>query len=230
MANLSPRTRLLASGAGAAFLALLASPLTHADTGGAYADISAIYGDAFAFANSFGSYEDTLFFSDLTSSANLFSASGIDFGGDPFPAGATATDDVGAIATEGTKLNNELSALEYPDLTSVQAATDSKELPLIAEALTFQDQINQSIAFLPSIPAQDETNPLLIADLSALYNNELNLDTTLVNLGYELAAASPAGLTEDNAAIIADALGIASDAQGASETLTILADLTSLGL
>ncbi|HSS39905.1 MAG TPA: hypothetical protein VLT58_14155, partial [Polyangia bacterium] len=167
---------------------------------------------------------------DLTSPANLFSASGIDFGGDPFPPGATATDDLGAIATEGTKLAGELNALEYFDPTSVQAATDSKELPLIAEALTFQDQINQSIAFLPSIPAQDETNPLLIADLSALYGNELNLDTILVNVGYELAGASPAGLADDNAAIIADALGIANDASSASETLTFLAELSSLGL
>ncbi len=146
MSNFSPRARLLASGAGAAFLALLASPLVHADTGGAYADISSIYGDAYTFANSFGSYQDALFFSDLTSPANLFSASGIDFGGDPFPSGATATDDLGAIATEGTKLAGELNTLEYFDPTPVQAATDSKELPLIAEALTFQDQINQSIA------------------------------------------------------------------------------------
>lgn len=211
-------------------MALLASPLVHADTGGAYADISSIYGDAYTFANSFGSYEDALFFSDLTSPGNLFSASGIDFGGDPFPSGATATGDLGAIATEGTKLAGELNTLEYFDPTSVQSATDSKELPLIAEALTFQDQINQSIAFLPAIPAQDEANPLLVADLSALYANELNLDTVLVNVGYELAAASPAGLAEDNAAIIADALGIANDASSASETLTILAELSSLGL
>ena len=72
------------------------------------------------------------------------------------------------------------------------AATDSKELPLIAEALTFQDQINQSIAFLPTITAQDETNPLLVSDLSALYTNELNLDNIVVNLGEQLANGSPA--------------------------------------
>ncbi len=230
MVPLSPRTRLLMSDVGAAFVASLTSPLAAADVGGAYADISSIYSDAITLDNSFGAYEDGLFFSDLTSSANLFGASGIDFGGDPFPSGATATSDVSAIAAEGTKLANELNKLEYFDPTSVQAGTDSKELPLIAEALTFQDQINQSIAFLPTITAQDETNPLLIADLSALYGNELNLDTTLVNLSYELAAASPAGLTEDNAAIIADALGIANDAQSASETLTFLAELSSLGL
>jgi hypothetical protein len=194
MAGLSPRTRLLTSGARPA-LALLASPLAHADRGGAYADISTIYGDAVTFANSFGSFEDELFFSDLTSSANLFSASGIDFGGDPFPSGTTATSDVGAIAAEGSKLANELNVLEYFNPTGVQVGSDSKELPLIAETLTFQDQINQSIAFLPSIPAQDETNPLLIADLSGLYNNELNLDTTLANLGEALTGASPAELT-----------------------------------
>ncbi len=51
-----------------------------------------------------------------------------------------------------------------------------------------------------------------------------------MNVGYELAAASPAGLAEDNAAIIADALGIANDASSASETLTLLAELSSLGL
>jgi len=34
MPNFSPRTRLLAPGAGATFLALLAGPLVHADTGG----------------------------------------------------------------------------------------------------------------------------------------------------------------------------------------------------
>jgi hypothetical protein len=109
------------------------------------------------------------------------------------------------------------------------AATDSNELPLVAETLTFQDQINQSIAFLPTITAQDETNPLLIADLSALYTNEMNLDNVVVNLGQELTIGSPAGITADNAAIIADALGITNDLQSTSETLTILADLTNLG-
>jgi hypothetical protein len=78
--NLSPRTQLLAAGAGAAFIGLLASPLADADTGGAYADISSIFGDAITFDNAFGSNEDALFLSDLTSSANLFSASGIDLG------------------------------------------------------------------------------------------------------------------------------------------------------
>jgi hypothetical protein len=34
MPNFRPRTRLLVSGAGASFLALLAGPLVHADTGG----------------------------------------------------------------------------------------------------------------------------------------------------------------------------------------------------
>ncbi len=230
MASLSPRSRLLTLGAGAAFCALLASPLTHADVGGAYADISSLYDDGLTFANSFGSSEDGLFFSDLTSSANLFSASGIDFAGDPFPSDATATSDVSAIATEGTKLADGINGLQFPDLPPVVAATDSNELPLVAEALTFQDQINQSIAFLPTISAQDETNPLLIADLSALYTNEVNLDDVVVNLGQELAIGSPAGITADNAAIVADALGIANDAQSASETLTFLTELTSLGL
>jgi hypothetical protein len=96
--------------------------------------------------------------------------------------------------------------------------------------LTFQDQINQSVAFLPTITAQDETNTLLIADVSALYTNELNLDNIVVNLAQELAIGSPAGITADNASIIADALGIANDLQSTSETLTILADPTSLGL
>jgi hypothetical protein len=230
MVNLSPRTQLLTVGAGAAFIGLLASPLADADTGGAYADISSIFGDAITFDNAFGSNEDALFFSDLGSSANLFSASGIDLGQDPFPTGATATSDVGAIATEGTKLADDINGLQFPDLPPTVAATDSNELPLVAETLTFQDQINQSIAFLPTITPQDETNPLLIADLSALYTNELNLDNIVVNLGQELAIGSPAGITADNASVIADALGIANDLQSTSETLTILADLTGLGL
>ena len=62
MTYFSPTGRLIAAGAGAAFLALLASPLAQADIGGAYADISSIYGDALAFDNSFGSFEDALFF------------------------------------------------------------------------------------------------------------------------------------------------------------------------
>jgi hypothetical protein len=110
------------------------------------------------------------------------------------------------------------------------AATDSKELLLIAEALTFQDQINESIAFLPSIQAAGETIPLPVADLSALYTNELNLDTTLVSLGEQLTNGSPAGITDANASIIADGLGIANDLQSTSKTLTFLAELTSLGL
>jgi hypothetical protein len=230
MVHLSPRTQLLTASVGASFIALLASPLAHGDTGGAYADISSIFGDATTFANSFGLNEDALFFSDLTSSANLFSASGIDLGQDPFPSGATAATDVGAIATEGTKLADDINALQFPDLPPIVATTDSGELPLVAEALTFQDQINQSIAFLPTITTQDETNPLLIADLSALYTNEVNLDNIVVNLGQELVIGSPAGITADNASVIADALGIANDAQSASETLALLADLTSLGL
>jgi hypothetical protein len=230
MVNLSPSAWLITAGAGAAFMALLASPLAHADTGGAYADISTIYGDAITFANSFGSYEDSFFFGDLAQPYNLFSASGIDLGQDPFPSDATATSDLGAIATEGTKLASDLNGLGYVELPPIVAATDSKELPLIAEALTFQDQINESVAFLPSIPAADEANPLLMADLSALYTNELTLDNTLVNLGQELAIGSPAGITDANASIIADGLGIANDLQSTSETLTLLAELTSLGL
>ena len=230
MADFSPRTRLLTAGAGAAFLALLASPLAQGDVGGAYSDISSIYGDAFNFANSFGSYEDSFFFGNLTQPYNLFSASGIELGQDPFPSDATATSDLGAIATEGTKLADDINALQFPDLPPIVAATDSKELPLIAEALTFQDQINQSIAFLPTTTAQDETNPLLVADLSALYSNELNLDSIVVNLGEQLANGSPAGITDGNASIVADALGIANDVQNTSETLTFLTELTSLGL
>jgi hypothetical protein len=230
MVNLSRRTELLRAGAGAAFIGLLASPIAHADTGGAYADISSIFGDAATFDNAFGSNEDALFFSDLTNSGNLFSASGIDFGGDPFPSGATATSDLGAITTEATKLAGDINGLQFPDVPPVVAATDSNELPLVAETLTFQDQINQSIAFLPTITAQDETNPLLMADLSALYTNEMNLDNVVVNLGQELAIGSPAGITADNASIIADALGMANDVQSTSETLVILSDLTSLGL
>jgi hypothetical protein len=230
MSNFSPRTRLLTSGVGAAFLALLASPLVHADAGGAYADIASIYDDAYTFANSFGLYEDSVFFNDLVQPYNLVSASGFDVGGDPFPSGATATDDLGAIATEGTKVAGDLNTLEYAALPPIVAATDDKDLPLIAEALTFQDQINQSIAFLPSVPAADETNPLLIADLSALYANEVNLDNIVVNLGEAFAAGSPAQIADDNAAIIADALGIANDTSSASETLTFLAELSSLGL
>jgi hypothetical protein len=230
MVNLSSSARLITAGAGAVFVALLASPLAHGDTGGAYADISTIYGDAVTFANAFAPVEDEVFFSDLAQPYNLFSASGIELGQDPFPSDATATSDLGAIATEGTKLAGDLNGLEFSELPPIVAATDSKELPLIAEALTFQDQINESIAFLPSIPAADDANPLLIADLSALYTNELNLDNIVVNLGEQLANGSPTGITDADASIIADALGIANDLQSTSETLTLLADLTSLGL
>lgn len=66
--------------------------------------------------------------------------------------------------------------------------------------------------------------------MSALYTNELNLDNIVVNLGEQLANGSPSGITDANASIIADGLGIANDLQGTSETLTFLADLTSLGL
>jgi hypothetical protein len=230
MVNLSPSARLITAGAGAAFMAVLASPLAQADVGGAYSDISTIYGDAVTFAGAFAPVEPEVFYSDLAQPYNLFSASGIDLGQDPFPSDATATSDLGAIATEGTKLASDLNGLVYVEFPPITAATDSKELPLIAEAFTFQDQINQSIAFLPTITAQDETNPLLIGDLSALYTNELNLDNIVVNLGEQLANGSPTGITDANASIIADGLGIANDLQSTSETLTILADLTSLGL
>jgi hypothetical protein len=251
---------LCAAGAGAALIGLLATPLAHADAdesslllaaasadlpddaaATAYHYVSNIYEAVTSFENSVVSssatataYEDALFFSDLTSVGNILSASGLDLG-DPFPSGATATDDVSALVGEGTTLTDQLTNLEQEvdslqDGNTVLALTANQEAGVVLSILAFQEQINYDIDNLPTITAQDESNPAFISDLSALYSNEVNLDTYLVNLGDNLEIASPAGITGDNAAILSEALGMANDAQGSAETLTILADLSSIGL
>jgi hypothetical protein len=225
MSHLSPSVRFLVAGAGAAFMALLASPLAQADVD-LYTDISYIYGDALAYDNAYGPFEDVVLYSDLAQPYNILAASGLDIGG-PFPSGADASQDVSTIEAEGNTLVTQLTELHAAAATD---AADFSEYPVIGDASAFQEQLNTAIADVPTITAQDETNPLLIADLSALYGNELDLSTYLTNLGDALAANDPAGITADNAAIIADSLGFATDVQGASETLTILADLTSVGL
>jgi hypothetical protein len=246
MANLSVSTRpdvirksapawrrrtagLCAAGAGAAFVGLLMAPLADADADPAYGDLSMIYDAVTTFENSYGSYEDALFDSDLTNLGNIISATGFDVG-DPFSSGATVSNDLSSIAAEDNTVTAQLTNLEQTIAgESGPAATyTDKELPVIEETLAFQQQINSAISDLPSITAQEETNPALISDLSALDINETKLDGNLINLGYELL--SPAGTTGDNAAILSDGLGIAIDTQSTAETLTLLADLSSIGL
>ena len=231
MANLSLHVRLIAAGAGTAFVGLLASPLAHADADSAYGDLAAIYGDVSTFENSWGAFEDAVLFSDLTQPYNVISAIGIDLG-DPFASSATVSDDVSSLLKEGNTLTAQLESLEQAVATAPTevATTDDEELPVIEETLAFQQQINTDVVDLPTITAQDETNPLLIAYLSALDGNETNFDTYLINLGDELAIGSPAGITADNASILADGFGLVTDAQAAGETLTLLADLSSLSL
>jgi hypothetical protein len=252
---------LCVAGAGAALIGLLATPLAHADADDsslllaaastdlpdgaaatAYHYVSNIYEAATSFENSVVSssatataYDDALFFSDLTSVGNILSATGLDLG-DPFPSGATASDDVSAIVGEDTTLTDQLTDLEQEvdsleDGNTILALTANQEAGVVLSTLAFQEQINYDIDTLPTITAQDETNPALISDLSALYSNEVNLDGYLVNLGnFNLEDGSVAGITSDNAAILSEALGIANDAQSSAETLTILADLSSIGL
>jgi hypothetical protein len=227
MANFSSPARLIAVGAGAAFLALLTSPTSQADVDTAYGDLAVIYGDASNFSNSFGAYEDLIFDSNL--SQNLFAASVIGLGG-PMSTDATASQELSSVVAEGTTITGQLGALEDFQPASVVAATDSKELPVIGDTLVFQEQVNNAIADLPAITAQDETNPWLVADLSALYDNELTLGTYATNLGDELAAGSPAGLTGDNTNFIAEGLAILNDIHGTADSLTLLTELTSLGL
>ncbi|WP_343572848.1 hypothetical protein [Mycobacterium sp.] len=228
MMNLSPSARLLAAGAGATLMALLASPLAQADAAdAAYGDLATPYTDAAAFSNSFGAYEDLVFDADL--SQNFLAAVGLGFG-EPFSSGTTASQDLSTLVAEGTTITAQLDALKDFQPASVFAATDGKELPVIGDAVAFQEQINTAVADLPTITAADETNPLLIADLSALYNNELTLGNAVTNLGEELANGSPAGLTADNTNFLAEGLGIVNDLHGTAATLTLLADLTSLGL
>jgi hypothetical protein len=220
---------LCAAGAGAAFVGLLMASLAHADADPAYGDLSTIYDAVTTFENSYGSYEDALFYSDLTSPGNIISATGFDVG-DPFSSGATASSDLSSIAAEDDTVIGQLTNLEQTIAgeSGVAATYADKELPVIEDTLAFQQQINSAIGDLPSITAQEETNPALISDLSALDINETNLDGNLINLGYELF--SPAGTTADNAAILSDGLGIAIDTQSTADTLTLLADLSSLGL
>jgi hypothetical protein len=235
MPNLSSRAPLTAVGAGATFLALALAPLAHGDADPGYAGLGAIVDAVSAFENAFGSNEDALFVNDLLYPPNLLSASGIDFGGDPFPSGATGSDDVATIASTGTTITGQLTNISSEitgtfDHSAVLAGTDNDELPVVNAVLEFQQQINADVASLPAITAQDASNPLLLADLSALDLNEANLSASLVNTAYELSIASPAALTDDNAYILADSMGILTDVQSTSDTLTFLTELSSLGL
>jgi len=247
-------TGLCVAGAGAALIWLLVTPLAHADADGSsfllaaaatdlpdsaaatgYSDLSNLYVDVTSFENSNGLYEDALFFSDLTSASNILSATGFDIGGDRLGPGESASDYLSAIEAEDTTLTGQLTDLEQ-EVDSIEAGnsalalTANQEADVILGTSVFQEQINYDIDNLPTITAQDETNPALISELSALYNNEIDLSTNLTNLGDELEIGSPAGITQDNAAILSEALGMANDAQSSAETLTILADLSSIGL
>jgi hypothetical protein len=223
---------LCVAGAGAALIGLLATPLAQADSDPAYGDLSNVYDAATSFANSF--YDDGGFDSDLVSVGNILSASGLDVG-NPFPTGATAADDVSAIEGEDAALTSQLTSVEADinayDNTPGLAAVDSKELPVLTDALTFEQQINADVDNLPTITAQDETNPSLISELSALYNNQIDFSNNLTNLVVsQLDPGSPAGITSDNAALVASGLGALIDTQSAADTLTVLADLSSIGL
>ncbi len=231
MANLSRSAWLLIASSGAALTGLLAAPLSHADADPAYGDLSTIYADVTEFENSYGLFEDSVFYSDLASLGNIIDASGINIG-DSFSSGATASDEVNSIAAEGSTLASQLTTLEQTIAgePAALAATDANELPVVTDTLAFQDQINTDIANLPTITTQDETNPLVIADLSALYGRELDFSNELGNLVDSLGIGSPAGITADNAAILAEGLGITLDTQSAGDALTLLADLSSLGL
>jgi hypothetical protein len=234
MTNLSPVTRLVglcAAGAGAALFGLAATPVAHADADAAYGDLSTIYGDVIVAVNSYGPFEDLVFDSNLASLGNIISDSGI-YVGDPFSSGATAATDVATILSEGTTLAGQLTNLEQTIAgePAGNATIDNPEYPITGDTLAFQDQINTDIANLPTITSQDETNPLVIADLSALYGNEINFSNELVNLGEQLANASPSGISDVNANILSEGLGIAIDTQSTADTLTLLADLSSIGL
>lgn len=231
MANLSRFALLMAAGTWAAFLGLLVAPLSHADAGSAYGDLSTIYGDVTAFESSYGLFEDSIFYSDLASLGNIIDASGINIG-DSFPAGATVSEDVSSIVAEDTTLTDQLTSLEQTIAgePSALATIGDKELPVITDTLAFQDQINNDIGNLPTITTQDETNPLVIADLSALYGRELDFSNELNNLVDSLAVDNLAGISADNANILSEGLGITLDAQSTADALTLLNDLSSLGL
>jgi hypothetical protein len=225
---------LCVAAAGAALVGLLATPLAQADSDPAYGDLSTLYQDATSVANSYGSPEDEVFFSNLISVGNVLSASGLDLG-DPFSSSATASDDLSTIEGEGAALTGQLTSVEADindfDKTPGLAAVDSKELAVVGDALTFQQQINADVDSLPTITAQDETNPLLISELSALYTNQIDFGNLLTNnLADQLANGSVTGITDDNADILAYGLGTLVDTQSAADTLTVLADLSSLGL
>jgi hypothetical protein len=223
---------LCVAAAGAGVIGLLATPLAQADSDPAYGDLSNVYHDTITFDSSFDLSEEAQFFSDLTSVGNVLRASGLDVG-NPFPAGATASDDLSAIEGEDAALTGQLTSVEADisnyDNTPGLAAVDSKELAVVTDALTFEQQINADVDNLPAITAQDTTNPLLISELSALYNSQIDFGNNLTNLVEELAGASPAGITYDNAFLVASSLGTLIDTQSAADTLTVLADLSSIG-
>jgi hypothetical protein len=220
-------------GAGVALIGLLATPRAQADSDPAYGDLSTLYQDAIAFDRSFDLSEELQFFSALGSLGDVLRASGVDLG-DPFSSSATASDDLTAIEGEDAALTGQLTSLaadihDY-DNTPGLAAVDGKELSVVGDALTYEQQITADVDNLPTITAQDETNPLLISELSALYNNQIDFGNNLTNLVGELEIATPAGITDDNAALVASDLGILVDTQSATDTLTALADLSSVGI
>lgn len=222
------------AGVGAAIIGLLAAPVAQADSNPAYGDLSTLYQDAIAFDRPYGLLEYGQFFSALASPGNVLAASGLDVG-DPFSSSATASDDLTAIEGQGAALTGELTGLEatvndYENTPGLEAV-DGKELAVVGDALTFEQQITADIDDLPTITAQDETDPLLISVLSALYNNQTDLGNEFINnLGEQLASGSVTGITDDNADIFAYGLGTLVDTQSAADTLTVLADLSGLGL
>jgi hypothetical protein len=129
---------LCAGVASAAFMGLSAAPGAHADADAptlAVADLWSAYDAMAAYENSYGLFEDALFFSHLpeipfTPLSALLAA--------PAP-GATVSDELSMLAAEGTTITGQLTGLEPKiDDSSVIAAIDGKELPVIVDMLDFQ--------------------------------------------------------------------------------------------
>jgi hypothetical protein len=172
---------LCVAGAGAALMGLLVTPLARADTDGsslllaaastdlpdgaaatAYHDLSNLYEFVTSFENSYGSLEDLFFFSDLTILGNVLSATGLDLG-DPFPSGATASDDVSAIVGEDTTLTDQLTDLEQEvdsieDGDSAGALTANQEADVVSVLWLSKSRSTTTLAIFQRL--QPKTRPI----------------------------------------------------------------------
>jgi hypothetical protein len=136
-------------------------------------------------------------FGDITSVGNLIEGGINDVGSLAHIAGAAdASTILSAIEAQNAELTDQIASVN-----DLPRATAIHENMVTGDLVGFQGAINNAVDDLPTITSQDETNPALIFDLSAVLSSEDNMSPFLTNLSTEVEHESSQGIVSANAYI-----------------------------